>query len=238
MTEVHFLGRSLMVLLFLGFFHNGRAQGNFPSQQNESNPSKLALGASLSTMGAGGNLSLSAGKSWILNVGYEQMAFNLPFSFDENGIDYDADLAFKTGSLSLIADFHYFRALYISAGAGFNQFHPVIDGIASSSWKYGDIYIPAEDIGSFNFEVQPAYTISPYVGVGVGHKVSRSGRLSFSLEAGTYYQGPPKVKINATGLLSPTADEAHGQKRMLENQFSTWRYYPVMRMGLSYLLTK
>jgi hypothetical protein len=200
--------------------------------------SKMSVGASLSTAGPGINLALGITKPLLIRIGVEHLSCNVPFSFDENGIDYDANLDYRAGSFSLIADYNFTRILFVSAGAGFNLFKPAIEGYASRDWKYGDISIPAQDVGEFGFTMQPSYRLSPYLGGGIGRKIARSGRLAFSMEAGVFYQGPPKISIEATGLLSPTADEAHGHKEHLENQFSSWRVYPVVKAGLSFLISR
>ena len=197
---------------------------------------RVALGATLSTAGPGLNLSLEASRSLVVRLGFEQLAFSLPFSFEENEIDYSADLDHKAGSLSLMADWHYYRSLFVTLGAGYNLFHPVVDGVAGSDWQYGDITIPASEIGGFQFDIQPSMRISPYVGLGVGRKFSKKGRVAFSMDAGVFYQGPPRLGIKASGLLAPTADESHGQGAYLENQLSGWRYYPVVRLALSYTM--
>jgi len=139
-------GRALRFFMLLGWlFGTGtlvsHAQGN-----SENRSSGVALGVSVSSNGPGAILSLAAGSSLFVNIGYEQMSLNYPFSFNENDIEYDASLDYKTGSLSIIADFHYYKALYIAFGGGYNLFKPVLDGYASDDWKYGDIYIPAEGV--------------------------------------------------------------------------------------------
>jgi hypothetical protein len=226
----------LTILFLVSFAIAGAQEGstNYPENSN----SKVALGASIATTGAGLNLVLGVTKPLAVRLGFEQMAFNFPFSFEENDIDYDADLNFRAGSISIIADYHYFRSLFVSLGAGYNLFRPQIAGVAASDWKYGDIYIPAADVGKFHFEVEPSHRLSPYLGAGIGRKIGLNRRAAFSMEAGIFYQGPPKIAIEASGLLAPTADEAHNHARMLENQFSAWRFYPVTKMGLSILLTK
>lgn len=231
------IGHINLTFLLLVSFAVAIAQ-EIPVGLTENGNSKVALGASIATTGPGLNLVLGVSRPLSVRLGFEQMAFNVPFSFEENNIDYDADLNFRAGSISLIADYHYFRSLFVSFGAGYNLFRPEIAGVAASDWKYGDIYIPAEDVGKFHFQVEPSHRISPYLGAGIGRKIGIKRRAAFSMEAGVFYQGPPKIAIEATGLLSPTADEAHNHSRMLENQFSAWRFYPVAKMGLSILLTK
>lgn len=199
---------------------------------------KMSLGASISSAGPGVSFTVSLNNSLLIKLGAEYLAFQYPFTFEENDINYAADLSFRTGNVSLTGDYYYYRALFISAGAGFNFFQPDVAGAAAADWKYGDIFIPAADIGEFNFNIQPTWRVSPYLGAGIGRKFSRKGRVSFSAEAGAFYMGPPKVEIEASGLLAPTASEEHKHKERLEAQFSAWRLYPVIRMGLSFLLTK
>lgn len=237
MVKGNSIGHVFLTILLLLSISVAIAQQVAPVVSENGN-SKVALGASIATTGPGLNLVLGVSKPLAVRLGFEQMAFNFPFSFEENNIDYDADLNFRAGSISIIADYHYFRSLFLSFGAGYNLFRPEITGVAASDWKYGDIYIPAEDVGNFHFTVEPSHRISPYLGAGIGRKIGIKRRAAFSMEAGIFYQGPPKISIDATGLLAPTADEAHNHARMLENQFSAWRFYPVAKMGLSFLLTK
>lgn len=231
-------GRAFRFFMLLGWFIGTSTLVSYARGDSNNRSSAVALGVSMSTNGPGALLSLAAGNSLFVNIGYEQMSLNYPFSFEENDINYDASLDYKSGSLSIIADFHYYKALYIAFGGGYNLFKPVLDGYAAEDWKYGDIYIPAEKVGEFQFEISPSMKLSPYLAFGVGNKISQSGRLSFSFEAGTFYQGPPKISIESTGLLSPTSDEAHHQKEYLEEQFSTWRFYPMLKFSLLYALTK
>jgi hypothetical protein len=237
MMKGHSYGRIYLTFLLLLSFAVVLAQ-EAPASLTENGNSKVAIGASIATTGPGLNLVLGVTKPLSVRLGFEQMAFNVPFSFEENNIDYDADLNFRAGSISIIADYHYWRSLFVSFGAGYNLFRPEIAGVAASGLPYGDIFIPAEDVGKFHFEVEPSHRLSPYLGAGIGRKIGLKKRAAFSMEAGIFYQGPPKIAIEATGLLSPTADEAHNHARMLENQFSAWRFYPVAKMGLSFLLTK
>ena len=199
---------------------------------------KLSLGASLSTSGPGLSLAVSLANPLLIRLGAEYLSFQYPFTFEENDISYAADLKFRAGNFSFMGDYYYYRSLFISAGAGFNLFRPEVDGAAAADWKYGDITIPAAEIGEFHFNVAPSWRVSPYLGAGIGRKFSRRGRVAFSAEAGVFYLGPPEVEIDATGLLAPTASEEHRQKERLEAQFSSWRLYPVVKMGLSFLLTK
>jgi hypothetical protein len=45
--------------------------------------------------------------------------------------------------------------------------------------------------------------------------------------------GAPQIEIEASGLIAPTADPAHGQKEKLEQQINQYKFYPVLKMGLA-----
>ncbi len=189
-------------------------------------------------MGFGANVVYQFHPRLALRAGYENISFAYPFDFEENDISYEADLNYKSGTISLLADYYFARSLYLSAGCAYNLFHPEINGNASKDWQYGDIIIPAEEIGEFSALISPSFRLSPYLGLGIGRNISLKKRFSFNFEIGTYYQGSPKVEITATGLLSPTADESHKQKETLEKQFKSFYLYPLVKMGISFVLIK
>ena len=197
----------------------------------------LILATGLSTAGPGLNVGYFVQRSLLLRLGFEYVNLNFPFSFEENDINYEADLLLKTGNLSILADYYFAGPLFVTAGAGYNLFNPAIGGSATGQWKYGDIFIPAEDIGEFRFEIEPSLRITPYLGIGIGRKFRKMRKVSVFSEIGAYYLGPPKISVEASGLLAPTADEAHQHASSLEKHFSSWRYYPVIRAGISILLT-
>lgn len=229
-------GMGLLGIFLMANSPEVQAKSKINSDEGTESVHKFALGTSVSTLGFGGNVAYAPGKKVVFLAGFEQMSFAYPFSFDEDDISYDADLNYKTGSASLLANYYPVKFFYFSGGVGLNLFNPEVDGSASEDWKYGDIFIPAESVGEFHFDVEPSLKLSPYVGVGFGRKVSFKHRLAFSFELGSYYQGPPKVNIEATGLLSPTADPVHGQKEQLEKNFSQYKFYPVVKFGISYVL--
>jgi len=193
----------------------------------------LYAGGQAATSGLGLNLRYVLSKHITLKSGYETLNFNRNFDFDENDITYDASLNYKTGGVFAMVDIFYSKALYISAGASVNQLNPQITGEAVSALQYGDISIPASEIGDFHFEMEPSIKISPYGGIGFRQFFGTQKRVVYNFETGLYYLGEPKVEIDATGLLSPTADPAHGQKELFEEQLSAYKFYPVVKMNIA-----
>lgn len=205
---------------------------------NDTEHRKIGIETSVSTMGPGANLVCQWGSDWFLRAGFENIRFVFPFSFEENDISYEADLKYRSGSVSLLTEWYFTRSVYLAGGVAYNLFHPQINGNASKDWQYGDIIIPADEIGEFSMLVSPSLRLSPYLGAGIGRNLSRDKRFSFHFEIGSYFQGSPQVDIAASGLLAPTADESHKQKEILEKQFKAYYLYPVIKLGISFVLVK
>ncbi len=222
-----------MVLLFLMMSIAVEAQEEKETTANSENFKGLYVGATISTNGWGGEVKYQFNKRFTVKSGYETIKLKYDFSFQEDDIDYDAAMDFRSGGINLLGDFYYTRNLYISAGVLFNKFKPEISGQAVSGIQYGDIVIPAEMVGDFNIIVNPGIAVSPYASLGVRSFFGKQKRVMLNTEIGCYYTGPPDIEIEATGLIAPTDDPAHGQEEMLESQIEQYQFYPVLKFTLA-----
>ena len=191
------------------------------------------MGAQGSTNGWGFDARYIFNKTMTVKMAFERLYFSTNLDFSEGDIEYDANLNYKTGGISLLVDFNYTKSLYISAGGAFNSLSPEIKGVAISELQYGDITIPAEMVGDFVFTLIPSMDFSPYLGVGARGFIGKKKRIIYGFETGLYYLGAPNVEIEATGLLAPTADPVHGQKELLERQLSQYKFYPVIKINFA-----
>jgi hypothetical protein len=207
------------------------------SAQDEFAPG-LGLAVKSSTNGIGGDAVFNFHRRMSLRLGYEKMALATSFNFEEESVEYDASVNYETGSMSLLFDYYLARHLFITAGAGYNLFHAVIDGKAASSMQYGDIQISKDKIGNFNFQIDPTMQISPYAGIGFGRTLGFNKKVGFSFEMGGFYQGSPDFTIASTGLLSPTSNPDQDHEARLEKQVSQYTIYPVLKFSLSYKIAK
>ena len=221
-----------LILLFITTI-NSVAQENDSLKSNNVQYKGFYIGAQASTNGWGFDARYIFNKTITVKMGFERLYYSTTLDFSEGDIEYDASLDYKTGGISLLADFNYTKNLYISAGAALNSLNPEIKGVAVSDLQYGDITIPASMVGDFVFSLSPSMDISPYVGLGFRSFFGEKERVTFTFETGLYYLGAPNVEIEATGLLAPTADPAHGQKELLERQLSQYKFYPVIKINLA-----
>jgi hypothetical protein len=220
-----------IAILFFSLF-SANLQGQEAEDESPRLPSGLYIGAQATTNGLGFNLGYIAGKRLTLKTGVEALKFDFDFPYEENDISYDATFQYKTGGLFLLADYFYARSLYLSGGVVMNNFQPRFEGVAASDMTYGDITIPASKVGDFRFEVEPDLKFSPYVAAGFRSFIGKAKMVTWNIETGLYYMGPPKLNIETTGLLAPTSDPAHGHQQNLENQFSVYKYYPIVKFAL------
>lgn len=223
----------ISLILLLTATLNSVAQENNSVKSSNVEYKGFYLGAQASTNGWGFDARYIFNKTITVKMGFERLYYSTSLDFSEGDIEYDASLDYKTGGISLLVDFNYTKSLYISAGAALNSLNPEIKGVAVSELQYGDITIPASMVGDFTFSLTPSMEISPYVGLGFRHFFGEKERVTFSFETGIYYLGAPNVEIEATGLLAPTADPAHGQKELLESQLSQYKFYPVIKINFA-----
>ncbi len=204
-------------------------------QAQETNSSSgLGIGLKASTNGLGADVIYSISPQIAARLGFEKFTYSTNIPFEEQGISYDADVTFSTGSISLLADFYLLKWFFISVGAGYNLFELTLDGRASKPFPFGDIEIPIDRIGDFFMQVNPTYKISPYAGIGFGRTIGFNKNLGLAFELGTYFQGAPDLTIESSGLLSPTSNPDHGQELRLENHISQYTMYPVVRLSINY----
>lgn len=223
-----------LFVLCLGISTLTFAQDNVTSSNYRApGPKGLYLGAQVSTNGYGGSLRYAFSLKFSVRAAYETLSLSYDFDFDENDITYQADMDFKTGGILALFDYAYAKNLYISAGAVFSAFNTEVTGYAASDFEYGDIVIQAEDIGDFVISAQPGLKVSPYGSAGYRAFLGKREGIVFNFETGLYYMGPPDIEIEATGLLAPTANPAFGQAEYLEYQFDAYKFYPVIKLGLT-----
>jgi len=214
------------LLLISSTGQEAKAQGDFSPA--------LGIAFKASTNGLGGDIVYNFHKRMSIRLGYEKLGYNTTVNFEEQDISYDAVIDFATGSTSLLYDLYLARGIFVTAGAGLNLFHVDVDGSAASAMPFGDIEISPEMIGDFDIMVDPSNKISPYVGIGFGRTLGLRKKLSAAFEIGGFYQGPIDLTIDATGLLTPTSNPAHKQAEKLEHQFDQYKWWPVLKLSISY----
>ncbi len=194
----------------------------------------IGLALKGSTMGYGGDLVFKFHNKMSVRIGYDQLKLGpYDYDFEEADISFTANINGETGSITALYDYYIAKSLFISAGAGINNFKVDAVGQASEDFPWGDITIPKEKIGDFNVSIEPGLKVSPYLGIGFGKTLS-SRTVGLAFEIGCYYMGGPQFNLESTGMIAPTSDPQNGQKELYERQTSQYYLYPVVKLSLSF----
>jgi hypothetical protein len=169
--------------------------------------------------------------------------------FNQDGLNYDSTLKFRSAQL-LYDFFPWGGRLHVSPGLliyNGNRIAAKVSTGGNTFFLNGVEYwsLPGNPVrGTAEFTIHP---IAPLFLIGFGNLAPRRRRhLTFSIDGGMAYQGSPGVKLALSGAAAPTgfpyadvSDPAtqsnlRGEEVRLSNAMSTYRFYPVVSVGLGY----
>ena len=202
---------------------------------------EMAVGIQLGSFGAGAQFTYGvtpflrarlAGTYFKTNVPESLVTFSAPGGASTEGVIIPASV----GGIGLLADMKVipkFNGLRVSAGAYYNlcsasptaNFEAIAEG-------------QVEDLGTLTINYS-TMKITPYGGIMLGNFGSEK-RLTFAFEGGLVYHGAPKVSMEATGRIAPTADEpgSGGNTDALSTNVSHLKVYPMANFQLMFKLSK
>lgn len=191
-----------------------------------------ALGVKVSTLGLGLELTQAFTPSFAARLGVNHFSYDFSDAYD--GIDYDVDLALRSGSL--IFDWHPLRDSFrLSLGYLRNLNNFKLRATPGSSVVIGNgTYTPAQ-VGTLNGRVAFKKD-TPYLGFGWSSSGLRRG-WSFDFDIGVVYQDVPGVQLSATGSAASSPafqSDLRREEQNIKDDIEDYRYYPVISMGVSY----
>ncbi len=190
---------------------------------------RLALGVKGGTLGGGAELTAGLTESLNLRIGgnFLPYSFNGDYTEEEVDIGYTADLRMQTASVLL--DWHPFtNAFRLSGGAVYNGIQ--VDAVAEplNSYTVKNRTFTKKQLGILSGSADYSSKIAPYAGLGFGNAV-RGSRFDVTLDVGVLYTNAPKLQMEGTGMIAPTAEQDHE----LSDAFTDLKLYPVVSLGLS-----
>lgn len=191
----------------------------------------LSVGIRVGSMGPG--LELTGALSDKFNG---RLGANL-FSYQRDDIITDLEIAVRAdsdlnlGSARALLDFFPVRrGLRLTAGLVYNdnQVQTIITPL--ESYTLDEKEFAPEKIGTLSANISHKSSINPYAGVGFGNSVSPGRRVGLVFDVGVMYTDSPKVTMQGTGMIAPTATEAAELEKNLEGI----KLYPLVSIGVSY----
>ncbi|PRD51907.1 hypothetical protein C5749_16535 [Sphingobacterium gobiense] len=200
-------------------------------------PYPFALGVHLGTTGVGLHLYQPLGTKFGLRVGASYMPFNTHIAGTYNNYATRSNVKAKSGNVSLafgwtpfVQQGGFFRSFNIQlGGAYFFQLDGELSTRLRDPYKFGEIDVHPDHVGTITTQVEWKKTVNPYAGVGWSNIVIDS-RFSMHIDLGCYYLSKPSVSMEATGLLEENVNNA----AIIERNMKNYRYLPRVEFGFSY----
>jgi len=201
-------------------------------------PADTSLGIRGGTLGGGVELSYALSQRAAVRLNAD--GYNRKQTSTHDNIDYDMKLKLKTASL--LGDwFPFANNFRISLGAMFNGNKFTLKGQPTNgTFTINGVTYQAQDVGSFDAQVDFKKKAAPYVGIGYGRPINSGLSLIFDL--GVMFQGGPRSKIDATCGSSIQGSiqcnnlqrDAAAEQSQLDESLHNFKYYPLVSLGLAY----
>jgi hypothetical protein len=199
----------------------------------------LGLSAEVGTLGLGLHLTLPIQDSLNVRVGFN--GYNYNYSGSTSDVNYDFKLKLQT--IDALLDWYPISNSEFRLSAGLFHNGNKIASVAkpNSDGTYtinGDTYTTAE-IGSFSGDVE-FRSVAPYLGLGWGNAAGRQKGWGFTSDLGVIFQGSPSSNLTSGGCLASVQtctqfiNDLNVENSNLESKTNNFRYFPVVRIGVSY----
>jgi hypothetical protein len=190
------------------------------------------VGIKLSTFGIGMELTLAFNQKFSMR--FSGSYYQLSTATIGDAANVDLTQSQYAGGAYLVVDYQFVSFMHASVGILYKVNVEEGSARAAEGLTIGGIEIPANIVGEVAYAIEQN-AIGYYAGVGFGRTISFKRRVAFSLSLGGYYiPAEPTVTVEASGMLSPTANE-NTQNQISENNGSQ-KLFPFVGIQLSYRL--
>jgi len=221
------------VMLIPSLNSNGQDSITKPAESQYPAWGLWGIGLKGSTDGLGVEVVKGFGTRLNIRLGYSylKVPFTYPVTMELFSVDAQASLRF--GGANLFLDFYPVKnVIHLTAGVMQNSMKHQVSIIPTSEYPYGDIMIPADELGSVEAILTPGLPFSPYLALGFGNTLSRQHRVSFNFEMGALYYGAPQLDLVGTKMLAPLASETNEQ--VIMQAIAQYKWYPMVTMQLTF----
>ena len=193
----------------------------------------------IGTLGVGIDFSIPLYDSF--NARLNVNGFKYDYDTTQNGVDYTASATLLTAGVLL--DYYPMssNAFRLSAGVYYNGNKAKLNAKVTAPITLGGNTYAVGQIGSLFTETK-LNEVAPYIGIGWGNKGEEKG-WGFSVDIGAMYHGEPKLDATVTTTLLPTSaplssttlkNNVDTERVKLEDDFKSYRFYPVVMIGVTY----
>lgn len=158
-----------------------------------------------------------------------------------NSIDYDVNL--KLLNVDLLADWYPIgdSSFHLTGGAVYdgNQFKYRSKPVGGGFITVNGTPYAASQFGTLNGGVEFS-KVAPYLGIGWGNALAGTPGWHFTSDVGAFYQNHGDVTLANAGCTATAtvcqalARDVAGERSRLESDNAAPRFFPVLRVGVSY----
>lgn len=187
-----------------------------------------AISVKATTLGPGLEIVKSFSRSINIRAGATYLDYTINKSFEDLNVEGTAK--FNMQSYSLFGDFFIMKNFHITGGLIYNLSEEYISATPIYAFEIGNISVGPEELGSISINVTPE-KICPYLGFGIGNPISLNKTFSLNMELGALYHGYPKIDMEASGMITPTASKV--QEEIIEDNLKSFNIYLFATIQLS-----
>jgi hypothetical protein len=191
-----------------------------------------AGGFKVGTLGPGLEAVKSVNDNWNARAGFSFLPFAVDREITISNLGLDISTKNRLGGVNLQADFFFKPWFYFTGGLLVNLIHSKMYITLTDTVDYGDIPITPGQVGSLTANVRPGWIVSPFLGVGLGNAMPVNKKVWFNVELGAIYGGKPHFRLEADGMVSPTASAEN--EKALKTAFKGFRFYPMFSAQVNY----
>jgi hypothetical protein len=188
------------------------------------------LGVRAGTAGVGIDVARGVMPGLAIRAGYSHLVIPYTTVQELEGYRLQADAKVQLGGAVVAADWYPWKNnIRITGGLLLNRLNANVEVSSLSGYLYGDILIPAADVGTISAVIRPAL-VSPYLAAGYGLPVTADKRVTFQADLGIVYHGKPRVSMTGSGVIGPMAGEMN--QVVINNFLAQYRVYPMLNAGI------
>lgn len=206
---------------------------------SQAQSSGVGMSAELGTLGAGVHLTFPVQDNLNVRLGFN--GYNTSYSASTSDVDYDFKLKLQT--IDTLLDWYPMSnsSFRLTGGIFFdgNKISSVAKPNSNGTYTInGDTYTTSE-VGTIDGDIT-FRSAAPYLGFGWGNSASKTKGWGFTSDLGVIFQGAPSANLTSSGcqasvsLCTQFANDLSVENSNLESKMTSFKYYPVVRIGVSY----
>lgn len=197
---------------------------------------EVAAGVKAGTLGLGVELAFGLSDSTVIRVGAQGGTYEP--TIDQTDIEYDGEIDLRSGNVFL--DFHPRGGVFhFTIGGVYNDSAVTARSTEDTVLMVNDVPYPVSEVGTLFGDIT-FDELAPYAGIGWGHAFRRGGSWTVTFDIGAAYIGAADVELRAVpndpSIVLPQEflDDLQAEEDELEEELSSYEFYPVVSLGVMY----